>query len=124
MYLAFKLNLGIQGKLKNEKRDDQTVFTNTENSICIKGSGGVEPGVKLNILPGQEDLISITGKAYGKSEIVVIGCYVPKDDKFKPKVYLNPFTVGFNLNVKTGGVSIFDNSYELILSDKIKIYGE
>jgi hypothetical protein len=124
LYLAFKLSLGVQGKLKNEKREDQTEFKNTENSICVKASGGIEPGLKLNILPGQDNLISVTGKAYGKAEITATGCYIPKDDKFKPKVILTPLVVGFNINVKTGGVSIFDDSYELTLSDKIKIYGE
>ncbi|EKT4510248.1 fibronectin type III domain-containing protein [Flavobacterium psychrophilum] len=124
LYLAFKLSLGVQGKLRYEKREDKTEFLNTENSICIKGSGGIEPGLKLNILPGQDNLISVTGKAYGKAEITAAGCYNFTKDEFNPKVELTPLVVGFNLNVKTGGVSIFDNSYELTLSDKIKIYGK
>lgn len=124
LYLAFKISLGIQGKLRYEKRDDNTEFLNAENSICLKGSGGVEPGLKLNILPGQNNIVSVTGKAYGKAEIVATGCYILNKDEFKPKVFLTPLIIGFNLNVKTGGVSIFDSSYDITLSDKIKIYGE
>ncbi|MBL0738426.1 fibronectin type III domain-containing protein [Flavobacterium sp. GN10] len=121
-YLAVKVSLGIQGKIRNEKRDDVLEFENVENSICIKGSGGIEPGLKLELLPGNE-VVSATGKAYGKAELTATGCYVIGKG-FKPTVALSPLVAGANINVKSGGISIFDYSFEKTLSEKIKFYGE
>ncbi len=116
--------MGVNGTLQLEKRNDKQNYLKTKNTIGLKANGGIEFGAKAEFLPEVEST-NLTLKAYGKTTLVAEGNLVITDSgnySFDPKIYINPLVGGVKGTIKVGSYTVFDDSYEWQLSDKISIY--
>ena len=65
-------------------------------------------------------------KAYGKASLTGKGKLIFNTDEtyqFNPQVYFDPLIGGFNGQIKVGGVTIFNQSFEWRLLERKIIYG-
>ena len=125
-YIELGAGLQIGGKIEYKKRNDKKTFEKTKSTVELTLSGGVELGAKVDILP-EVKAVTFDIKIYGKASLVGQGKLEFKTNgtiEFKPEVYFEPLVGGFSGNIKAGDVTIFKQSYEWRLLDKIMIYGE
>ncbi|WP_407264533.1 hypothetical protein [Tenacibaculum maritimum] len=123
-FIDLKTGLEVGGILSYEKRNDRKKFKKIKNTIQAKGSGGIEFGAKVKILPSVENVV-FNIKAYGKTTLNVAGKLNFKNNEevdFKPQVYLDPLIGGFNGEIEAGDITIFNQSYEWQLINRLEIY--
>ncbi len=123
-YVLVLTEAGMSGGLRKEKRNDKQNFIRTQNNIALRGSGSIEFGARINVLPEVKAVV-IDVKAYGKAKLSASGKVVFNTNgstEFAPRVYFDPLVGGFKGKIKAGKVTIFNQKFEWQLIERIRIY--